>query len=98
MPRIAFVSFFLLIVAGILYVGNIAVYEAVAHAFRITGAAPLRMLGLGLGFLSASFIAATILGSWYYNPFTRAYYALSAVWLGVLFYLLLACLHSRKLQ
>ena len=90
MPRPAIISFFLLIVAGILYLGNIAVYETVAHMFRITDAEQLFWLGAGLGFSSASFIIATILGSWYYNRFTRIYYALSAVWMGVLAYLLLA--------
>ena len=90
MPRPVIISFFLLIVAGILYVGNIAVYEAVVHMLRITGAAPRLWLGAGLGVFSASFIVSTILGSWYYNRFTRVYYTLSAVWMGLLLYLLIA--------
>ncbi len=89
MKRIATIFFFLLVVSGIFYLGNVVVYEAVRHIFNINGAA-LFLLGFVLGFLSASFIISTIIGSWYYNRFTRIYYALSAAWTGLLFYLFIA--------
>jgi predicted MPP superfamily phosphohydrolase len=90
MRRGATISFFLLLVSGIFYAGNLAVYEVAAHAFGITDQLPLFILGSSLGFLSASFIVATILGSRFYNRFTRVYYLLSAIWIGVFTYLFLA--------
>jgi predicted MPP superfamily phosphohydrolase len=90
MPRIATLSFFLLIVAGFLYLGNLVIYEAVVLAFHITDTTQLLLLGVGLGFLTTSFIAATIIGNFYYNVFTRVYYLLSAVWIGFFTYVFIA--------
>jgi hypothetical protein len=90
MPRIATISFSLLILTVILYLGNLVIYEAVVLAFGITEGIQLLSLGISLGVLSASFIAATFIGSWRYNFFTRIYYTLSAVWLGLFLYLFMA--------
>jgi predicted MPP superfamily phosphohydrolase len=90
MSRAAQFSFFLLVTAGILGVGSSVVYSALALAFNITNATQLLFLAVCLGVLSASFIAATVLGNWYYNFFTRTYYLIAAVWMGFFFYLFLA--------
>jgi hypothetical protein len=58
MPRIATISFSLLILTVILYLGNLVIYEAVVLAFGITEGIQLLSLGISLGVLSASFIAA----------------------------------------
>ena len=92
MPRALTISFFLLVISGILYLGNIVVYETVAHVFGITGQTELFLLGCGLGILSASFIIATIVGTWHYNVFTRVYYTISSTWMGTLVYLFIASL------
>src|ERR1017187_9844695 len=88
--RAVTVSFFLLFIAEFLYLGNLIIYEAVILAFGITETTQLLLLGVGLGFLTASFIAATIIGNFYYNVFTRAYYLLSAVWIGFFTYIFIA--------
>lgn len=90
MRRGVTISIFLLLVSGIFYAGNLAIYQAASHAFSITTQLSLFILGSSLGFLSASFIAATILGSMFYNRFTRVYYLLSAIWIGIFAYLFFA--------
>lgn len=90
MPKVATVSFFLLIITGLLFFGNLVVYEAVVLAFGITGLLQLVCLALGLVFLSVSFIAATMIGNWHYNVFTRVYYTLSSLWMGFFFYFFVA--------
>jgi predicted MPP superfamily phosphohydrolase len=90
MRKIATISFFLLVVAGFLYLGNFVIYEAAALAFGITTFAQLLSLGIGLGLLSASFIVATIIGNFRYNRFTRMYYLVSSVWIGLFAYLFFA--------
>ncbi len=74
MRRVITTSIFLFLVSGIFYVGNLAVYDAAVTAFTMTDRLPLLILGICLGLFSASFIIATIIGSWFYNRFTRAYY------------------------
>jgi uncharacterized protein len=89
MPRPAILSFFLLIVAGIFFVVDAIIYSAVALAFDVVEPLLLILLGIVLGFFSASFIAATILGNYYHNAFTRVYYTVSAVWIGSSLYFFL---------
>lgn len=91
-PKALTAFFFLLVISGILYFGNVAVYEAVAHVFSIIGQTNLFLLGCGLGILSVSFIVATIVGTWHYNVFTRVFYTLSSTWMGTLVYLFIASL------
>lgn len=75
---------------GFLYLVNLVIYKAVILAFGLTETSQLLLLGIGLGFLSISFIVSTIIGSWFYNAFTRAYYTFSAIWVGILVYLFFA--------
>ncbi len=84
------IAIFLTVAVLILGITNAVVYQALATTFGITAAAPMIALGATIAFLSLSFIAATIIGNYYYNVFTRAYYTMSAVWSGVLVYLFLA--------
>ena len=89
MPRLLQALPFIGIISLFLYIANLVVYEALATIFAVTDTWHLLALGLLLGILSGSFIASTILGMRYYNVFTRAYYLVSAVWIGVLVYLFL---------
>lgn len=73
-----------------LYIANLVVYEALAAIFSVTVSWQLIALGVLLGIFSGSFIAATLLGTRYYNAFTRIYYLLSAVWIGFFVYLFFA--------
>ncbi len=62
--------------------GTFVVYEGLALAFHTESI----WLAITLCFLTLSFVASTILGNYYYNAFTRAYYLLSAVWIGFFAY------------
>ena len=90
MPRAASFAIFLGIFSVFLYVANLVVYEALAALFQLTAASQLLTLGIVLGILSASFIAANVLGMRYYNAATRVYYTLSASWIGAFCYLFFA--------
>jgi predicted MPP superfamily phosphohydrolase len=72
-----------------IFITNAVVYEAVASIFNITATAQLIVLGAALGILSASFIAATWIGSNYYNIWTRTLYIISATWMGAFVYIFL---------
>jgi len=89
-PRPLAILIFLGVFSVFLYVANLVVYEALAVVFRITAPRDLFLLGLGLGVLSASFIVSTVLGRYFYNFFTRAYYLVSAIWIGLFTYLFFA--------
>lgn len=84
----------LLMILGVflvlLYVVNAVVYQAWAAMFALNGWVAALAVGGMLGLLSATFVLSTFLGTRYYNAFTRAYYKLSAVWVGTLVYLFLA--------
>lgn len=90
MRRTLQVAMFLSVFSAFLYVANLVVYEALAAMFAVTSSATLMVLGAGLGVLSASFIAATIIGSYFYNFFTRWYYRFAAMWVGFFAYLFYA--------
>jgi predicted MPP superfamily phosphohydrolase len=89
-PRLLRILPFIGIISLFLYIANLVVYEALADIFIITASWQLVTLGTALGILSGSFIVVTILGSWYYNLFTRSFYTLTAIWMGLLVYLFLA--------
>jgi predicted MPP superfamily phosphohydrolase len=75
-------AIFLSIVIAVLFTANLVVYEGLALAFGLTSTTQLLVLGAVLGVLSAGFIGMMILGSYYYNTFTRITYTLLAVWMG----------------
>lgn len=81
---------FMFIVSTFLYVANLVVYEALAGIFNVTRVGDLMLLGTALFVLSASFIVSTMIGMKYYNVFTRWYYLVSAVWIGLFTYLFFA--------
>jgi predicted MPP superfamily phosphohydrolase len=76
------IAIFLGIVIVFLYIANLVVYEGLALAFNITAGYQLLTLGALLGVSAAGFIGMMILGSYYYNVFTRVMYTLLAVWMG----------------
>ena len=76
------IAVFITIVTIFIYAANLVVYEGLALAFGITVPNQLLMLGIALGVLSASFIGMMIVGSYYYNWFTRMAYTLLSVYMG----------------
>jgi predicted MPP superfamily phosphohydrolase len=89
MKRFLSIAPFLLVFSTLLFIANWVVYEALAGMFGISGLW-LALLGAVLGVLSASLIASTVLGSYFYNFFTRWYYRASAMWVGFFIYLFFA--------
>lgn len=90
MQKTLALSFFLILAAAFLALGDFVVSAAFILTFGITGAVQILMLDVVLGILTASFIIASIIGSRWYTRFTRCYYWLSSVWLGLFLYLFIA--------
>ncbi len=90
MNRLLRFAVFFGIVAVILLIADFAILNALLSVLG-AGAAPASgALYAVLAFASLSFIASSIIGRYSYNRFTRAYYGLSAIWIGYLFYLFAA--------
>jgi predicted MPP superfamily phosphohydrolase len=90
MKRLLSISPFLFLFSAVLFITNAVAYAALAAMFSIYSGLYLALLGVALGLLSASFVAATVLGSSFYNAFTRWYYRISAMWVGFFAYLFFA--------
>jgi predicted MPP superfamily phosphohydrolase len=75
------IAIFVGIISIFLYIANLVVYEGLALAFELR-LAGLVTLGVLLGVLAAGFIGMMILGSYYYNAFTRVTYTVLATWMG----------------
>jgi hypothetical protein len=92
MPRISTIFFFVGIISALLIAINTAVYQALVALFAINNPLVRTVLGLSLGILSTSFVAALVLSMRFYNRFTRLLYLVTAVWMGFFAYLCLALL------
>ncbi|MDO8593277.1 MAG: metallophosphoesterase [bacterium] len=68
------------------------VFHTLVIFLKITNPSQLVILKIIFAALSASFIIASILISYFSNFLVRIFYIISSVWLGALFYLFLACL------
>lgn len=74
---------FLFIIVCILFGSHAFLYFAICHFFELS-IITKRIIIVVLGFLSVSFILSSILAHWYDTIFTRGFYAVSSIWLGVL--------------
>lgn len=83
---------FIVIIQTILFLAHFFLYET--WTFLPEGGRVLSTLGLKLavGALSVSFIAASLLAFRYHNAVVRTFYRLSAVWAGLLSFLLFAAI------
>ena len=79
---------FVSIVQAILFLAHWFVYVTLVHFW--TGAAGSWTVKLAFALLSVSFVAASLRGWYSYHPLVRAFYVVSAVWLGVASYFLFA--------
>ena len=85
---------FIAIIQSILWFGHVLLYETWIFSpagNEIPGAFWLKLV---LGFLSVSFIAASLLAFRYTNGAVRALYRVAAVWTGLLSFLFLAAIFS----
>jgi uncharacterized protein len=85
---------FIAIIQSILWFGHLLLYETWTFSpagSEIPGAFWLKLI---LGFLSVSFVAASLLAFRYTNVAARAFYRVAAVWTGLLSFLFLAAIFS----
>ncbi|MDB5244791.1 MAG: metallophosphoesterase [Parcubacteria group bacterium] len=85
-------NLFLIILAGILFLGNLTVYEALVLAFGLQTGQTHLILAVALGLLSVSFIVSLVIGRKYYNTLTRAFYWFSNIWIGIFSYFFITSL------
>jgi hypothetical protein len=81
--------FFLILFVTILFGGHWWLYFSLTNFFNITNSSQKILLGT-LIFLGLSFVFSSLLAHWSENVFTRIYYLLSGIWLGILNNLILA--------
>jgi len=77
------IPLFLIAILSVLYFGHYFIYCSSVHFFSLTGKGGKAVLALCLFFLPTSFIAASILARQLENPFSRALYFCSGLWLGI---------------
>jgi predicted MPP superfamily phosphohydrolase len=85
---------FIAIIQGILALTHLFIYETWVFSFGPSGAPSLLWIKLMAGFLSVSFVAASLLAFRYTNALVRAFYKLAAVWVGLLSFLFFAAVAS----
>ena len=85
---------FIAAVQSVLFLTHYLLYET--WTFSLTGSDAHRTfwIKLALGFLSVSFVAASLLAFRYTNAALRAFYRAAAVWMGLLSFLFLAAVSS----
>src|SRR5260370_23002233 len=85
---------FIAIIQAVLFLTHYLLYKTWIFS-REGGEAPVAFwIKLSLGFLSVSFIAASLLAFRYTNPALRAFYRVAAVWMGVVSFLFLSAVFS----
>jgi hypothetical protein len=83
---------FVSIVQAILFLAHWSVYATAVHFWD--GLAASWIVKLPFVLLSISFVAASLWGWYSYDPLTRAFYSISAIWLGFASFFLLASVAS----
>ena len=76
-------AFFLIIVVGILFSGHYYVYFSIIKFFSIVDQTWKLWLAIILAFLPLSYIFSTLAAHYINNWFTKAWYYLSGLWLGL---------------
>ncbi len=84
---------FIVTIQSVLFLTHFLLYKTWTFSLRDPGAG-LLWIKLVLGFLSISFIAASLAAFRYTNAAVRAFYKAAAVWLGLLTFLFLAAVCS----
>ncbi|HBG49197.1 MAG TPA: hypothetical protein DDW90_06790 [Cyanobacteria bacterium UBA9971] len=79
----------IIVIQGLLALGHVIAYKLIVSTWTITNNNTLLALKIILSCLAISFVAASLIAFKFYNPAARWLYIISAVWLGILFYLCL---------
>ena len=85
---------FIAIIQSVIFLAHFFLYETWAFSPAGSNAPVPLWIKVGLGLLSVSFVAASLLAYRYTNAPLRAFYRVAAVWLGVLTFLVVAALSS----
>ncbi|HEV2379935.1 MAG TPA: metallophosphoesterase [Terriglobia bacterium] len=85
---------FIAVIQSVLCLTHLLLYETWTFSPAGSDTAGAFWIKLVLGFLSVSFVAASLLAFRYTNAAVRAFYRAAAVWLGLVTFLLLAALVS----
>jgi uncharacterized protein len=85
---------FIGIVQSVLFLAHYFLYQTWAFSPAGGESPGTRWVGLGLGFLSVSFVAASVLAFRYSNAAVRGLYKVAAIWLGLLSFLFLGAVTS----
>jgi len=85
---------FIVVVQTVLFLTHYFLYQTWAFSPAGGDAPGTTGVRLGLGFLSISFVAASVLAFRYANRAVRALYKVAAIWLGMLSFLFLAAVAS----
>ena len=85
---------FIVIIQSVLFLTHFLLYETWTFSPSRSDTHGALWIKLVLGFLSVSFVAASLLAFRYTNPALRAFYRTAAVWLGLLTFLFLASVLS----
>jgi uncharacterized protein len=85
---------FIAIIQFVLFLTHLLLYETWTFSLSGSDAHAALWIKLVLGFLSVSFIAASLLAFRYTNAALRAFYKAAAVWLGLLSFLFVAAVSS----
>jgi predicted MPP superfamily phosphohydrolase len=85
---------FIIVLQSVLFLTHLFLCETWTFSSAESGSHRALWIKLALGFLSVSFIAASLLAFRYTNPALRMFYRAAAVWLGLLTFLFLAAISS----
>lgn len=85
---------FIVIIQAVISLAHFLIYETWTFSPTGTSASVDPWLKVTLGFLSLTFVAASLLAFRYTNPVVRMFYRAAAVWVGLLTFLFLAAVAS----
>ena len=85
---------FVAIIQSVLWLTHLLLYETWTFSLSGSDTAGTFWIKLVLGFLSVSFVAASVLAFRYTNAVLRLFYRVAAVWLGMLTFLLAGAVSS----
>jgi uncharacterized protein len=85
---------FIAVVQSILCLTHLLIYKTWAFSYAGGNTRGAFWIELALGFLSVSFIAASLLAWRYTNAAVRAFYKVAAIWMGLVSFLFLAAISS----
>jgi predicted MPP superfamily phosphohydrolase len=85
---------FIAVIQSVLCLTHLLLYETWTFSPAVSATSGALWIKLALGFLSMTFVAASLLAFRYTNAVLRAFYRIAAVWVGMLSFLFLASVFS----